>query len=87
MFLASRFEQDIALMFEGYKCHYIQASDNTKDINNYIDLQLNIRCDRQNYGTEELLLDGEVDDALKKEISRTLKEKANGMYVSFACFI
>ncbi|KAI5838326.1 ankyrin repeat-containing domain protein [Morchella snyderi] len=81
VFLASRFEQDIALMFEGYKCHYIQASDNTKDINNYIDLQLNIRCNRRNCGTEELLLDGEVDEALKEEISRTLKEKANGMFM------
>ncbi|KAI5839142.1 ankyrin repeat-containing domain protein [Morchella snyderi] len=81
VFLASRFEQDIARMFEGYKCHYIQASDNTKDINNYIDRQLDIRCDVQKCGTEELLLDGDVDDMLKQEIGRTLKEKANGMFM------
>jgi hypothetical protein len=87
VFLASRYEQDIARMFTGYKCHYIQPSDNTNDINNYIDLQLDLRCDARRCGAEKLLLVGEVDDALKEEISRTLKEKANGMYVSFAWFI
>lgn len=81
VFLASRYEQDIARMFAGYKCHYIQASDNTKDINDYIDLQLDIRCDPRKCKTEQLLLDGDASDELKEEIRFTLKEKANGMYV------
>ncbi|RPB12644.1 hypothetical protein P167DRAFT_574015 [Morchella conica CCBAS932] len=81
VFLASRFEQDIALMFEGYKCHYIQASDNTQDINNYIDLQLNLHCDARRYGAEKLLLEGKVNEALKEEIRHTLKIKANGMFM------
>ncbi|KAI5839440.1 hypothetical protein DFP73DRAFT_458191, partial [Morchella snyderi] len=81
VFLASRYEQDIARMFAGYKCHYIQASDNTKDINDYIDLQLDIRCDPRKCKTEQLLLDGDASDELKEEIRFTLKEKANGMFM------
>ncbi|KAI5838325.1 hypothetical protein DFP73DRAFT_461427, partial [Morchella snyderi] len=81
VFLASRYEQDIALMFAGYKCHYIQPSDNTNDINSYIDFQLDLRCDARRCGAEKLLLEGKVKEALKEEIRQTLKAKANGMFM------
>lgn len=75
IFVTSRNDGDIRDMLVGLPSHYINATDNTKDIDIYINSEI------ENRFNEGLLpKDGDYV-ALKDEIISTLSEGAKGMYV------
>jgi predicted house-cleaning noncanonical NTP pyrophosphatase (MazG superfamily) len=74
LFIASRNERDIQILLNKSLDHYIDAKDNTTDINNYIRSEV-----------ERCFEDGslpEVEDLmeLKSDIVSALEKGANGMY-------
>lgn len=79
IFLTGRCDGDIKRMLRNFPNHYINATDNTKDIKTYINSEIE-RCFK-----EELLPDVENEQEFKSEIIRALEKGAHGMYV-FAWF-
>jgi hypothetical protein len=73
IFVSSRDDDDIVLELEAVPNLYINAVDNARDIESFIHREINSSIDRR------ILLRGEVDDQLKRQIISTLVEKADGM--------
>lgn len=81
IFLTSRYDDDIKEMFSKSLNHYLDAKDNTSDINNYIETQIRLRSDPSRAGgVDRLLLKGKVDKKLKELVISALQDKADGMY-------
>lgn len=76
IFLTSRDDGDIRNRLEGITNVYIDASNNSDDINRFIDAEVDKAISRRR------LLGGRVSTSLKDEILTTLKDKAGGMYAS-----
>lgn len=78
--VTSRFDVDIDRFFSQGPNYYIDAKDNSPDINLYIDVELERRCDANNFPCDyALLLDGKIELELKDRIKSTLQSKSNGM--------
>lgn len=75
IFLTSRNDEGIQRMLGNFPSHYLNVTDNSGDIKTYIRSEIE-RCI-----SERLLLNGEVDPALKSEVISTLEKGACGMYV------
>jgi hypothetical protein len=73
IFVSSRDDDDIILEFEAIPYVYINTADNAGDIKRFIDREINSFIDRR------ILLRGEVDHQLKRQIIAVLVEKADGM--------
>jgi hypothetical protein len=73
IFVSSRDDDDIILELEAVPNLYINAVDNARDIERFILREINSSIDRR------ILLRGEVDDQLKRQIISTLVEKADGI--------
>lgn len=85
VFLTSRYDDDINDMFcseynDSSLNHYLEAKDNSGDINKYIETQIEMRCDpNRRRDVNRLLLKGRVDADLKRMVIGALQEKADGM--------
>lgn len=77
IFLTGRNDGDIQKMLYDFPSHYLDATDNSGDIETYVTSEIS-RC-----SDEGLLLDGQIDPILQSEIIQALKNGANGMYVFF----
>lgn len=75
IFLTSRNDGDIQKMLCDFPSHYLDATDNSGDIETYVTSEI-ARCSH-----EGLLLDGKIDPILQSEVIYALKNGANGMYV------
>ncbi len=73
IFLSSRDTDDIILKLEGVPNLYIEAKDNTDDIERFVHQEIACAI------TFKDLLGGTVGDQLRHRISSTLVRKANGM--------
>jgi hypothetical protein len=73
IFVSSRDDDDIILQLQAVPNLYVDAADNAGDIERFILREINSSIDRQ------ILLRGEVDDRLKRQIISSLVEKADGM--------
>lgn len=75
VFVTSRDDDDIVLHLDGSPNVYIRPNDNSNDINNFIETEIE-RCI-----SEKKLLRGSVTPELKELIISTLIDGAHGMYV------
>lgn len=75
VFVTSRDDDDIVLHLDGSPNVYIKPNDNSNDINNFIETEIE-RCI-----SEKKLLRGSVTPELKELIISTLIDGAHGMYV------
>jgi len=73
IFVSSRDDDDIILQLEAVPNLYVDAADNAGDIERFILREINSSIDRR------ILLRGEVDGQLKRQIISALVEKADGM--------
>ena len=73
LFVSSRDDKDITLQLQGLPNLYIKASNNAKDIDQYVHFKVKQAV------AEKRLLDGTVSGETVKLISNTLTGKAQGM--------
>ncbi|KAI5850164.1 hypothetical protein DFP73DRAFT_222812 [Morchella snyderi] len=83
IFVTGRNSEDIQNTLLDHSSHHIDATDNTRDIDHYIETEIERRSNPMELEDEEVpLLEGDfVSKELKDHIKSTLKEKANGMFI------
>ncbi|KAI5839078.1 ankyrin repeat-containing domain protein [Morchella snyderi] len=83
IFITSRYHDDIERAFRETIHYYLCADDNQKDIERFIEEEVNRRCDPQRLGDTDLpLLSGKiVQTELKAEIIFALKSRSCGMFL------
>jgi ankyrin repeat protein len=72
--VSSRDDRDLCNTLSGYTSIHIHADDNGPDIENYVDHSLSVAL------KSGRLLNGEMSDRSRQEVSNTLKTKAQGMF-------
>jgi hypothetical protein len=73
IFVSSRDDMDIKLRLESVPNHYIDAKDNTGDINRFVLREV------KNAINNKRLLYGMVPDKLREQIIQVISERSNGM--------
>lgn len=83
IFITSRYHDDIERAFSGTIQYYLCAADNKKDIERFIEEEVDRRCEHEKLGDDDLpLLSGKAVHAeLRDEIISTLKSRSCGMYI------
>lgn len=83
IFIASRYHDDIERAFSGTIHYYLCAEDNKKDIESFIEEEIDRRCEPGKLRDTDLplLLGKVVTPELRKEVISTLKSRSCGMYI------